>query len=191
MLHLPRHKDPPRTKSTPTRQEIIYLCKCFGVLEEKSEFNLYVIFNEFFLCKFLSVVQRNPILKAIFYSTLLLLKTNNTFRAKQQPLLFIVVCLCTLSDKKRANRGVTSLCSVRLVPRGTTSVHYCDVHIWCPVGYVDWKVPNILLAIRPQTMHTDKGLHNLTRDVSRYGIVCRYRTCSYRHWFIFRHVSKI
>jgi len=100
-FHLPRHKDPPHTKSTPTRQEIIYLCKCFGVLEEKSEFNLYFIFNGTFLCKFMFVVQRNSFSKAIFYSTSFFLKTNNIFRTKQQPSLFIVVCLCTLPDKSR------------------------------------------------------------------------------------------
>jgi len=100
-FHLTRHKDPPHTKSTPTRQEIIYLCKCFGVLEEKSEFNHYLIFNDTFLCKFMSVVQRNSISKAIFYSAAFSLGTNNTFRTIQQPLLFTVVCLCTFSDRNR------------------------------------------------------------------------------------------
>jgi hypothetical protein len=36
-----------------------------------------------------------------------------------------------------SNWGVTSLCSVRLDPRGNTSIHYFDVHVWCPVGNVD------------------------------------------------------
>ena len=49
----------------------------------------------------MSVVQWNSISKAIFHSTAFFLKTNNTFRTKQQSLLFIVVCLCTLSGKNR------------------------------------------------------------------------------------------
>ena len=62
-----------RNQRLPLTKEIVYLCKCFfGGLGRKSEFKLsllYFIFNRISPCKFVSIIQRKHISRAILCPT--------------------------------------------------------------------------------------------------------------------------